>query len=135
MKLFRRIDSGVNPDFEVGRFLSEKNFPNVPPIVGGLEYKNKAGDRVTLGVLQEFVPNEGDAWQYTLDVLNLYYERALVNRKRVDAFPIPSEPILDLVDKPLPSQASEEIGVYLQSAQLLGQRTAELHLVLSSDLE
>jgi maltose alpha-D-glucosyltransferase/alpha-amylase len=67
LKVFRRIQEGVNPDLEIGKFLTEKtSFSNVPPLAGWLEYHTRDGKQMAQGILQQFVPNEGDAWSYTL---------------------------------------------------------------------
>ncbi len=76
LKLFRRVTPGVNPDFEIGRQLTERDrFPHVPKIAGALEYRGDSGRQATLAVLHEYVPNVGDAWRYTLDELVRYFER------------------------------------------------------------
>jgi maltose alpha-D-glucosyltransferase / alpha-amylase len=135
LKLFRRSDEGINPDLEIGRFLTETaEFANVPPVVGALEYRRKSGGSMTLGILQEFVPNVGDAWTYTLDSLSHYFERALAHP---EAQPpdLPQISLLDIQNDDFPVLARELIGSYLESARLLGQRTAELHkaLAISAD--
>ena len=67
-KLYRRLDEGINPELEICKFLTDKiSFRHVPPLLGAIEYKRHGGGSVTLGMLQAFVPNEGDAWTYTLD--------------------------------------------------------------------
>ncbi|HXV28315.1 MAG TPA: maltose alpha-D-glucosyltransferase, partial [bacterium] len=70
LKLFRRYQEGMNPDLEIGRYLSEKKvFSNIASVYGFLEYNVKQRKPATVGILQEFIPNQGDAWKYTLDVL------------------------------------------------------------------
>ena len=77
LKLFRRVAEGLNPDLEIGSFLTEKTtFRNVPPLAGYLEYRSEAGARTSLGILQGYVSNQGDAWQFTLNALADYYEKA-----------------------------------------------------------
>src|SRR5262245_32894258 len=133
LKLFRRAASGVNPDLEIGQFLTEKAaFAHVPPVAGALEYRRAQGEPVTVAILQSFVSNQGDAWQYTLDTLEHYFELALTHRE-VQQPPLPQKPLVALSEETLPSLAQETIGSYLASAQLLGQRTAELHIALASD--
>jgi len=70
-KMFRRLEDGVSPELEIGRFLTEKEpFPNTAPVAGVIEYKTRwQQEPVTLGVLHGYVHNEGDAWRYTLDSL------------------------------------------------------------------
>ena len=39
LKFFRRVGTDINPELEIGRFLTEKNFPHSPPLLGALEYR------------------------------------------------------------------------------------------------
>ena len=135
LKLFRRPDAGINPDLEIGRYLTENAASvHVAPVVGFLEYRRDRSEPMTLGVLQEFVQNECNAWTYTLDCLDPYFERVLTQESGIahEDVPVPNAPLLKLMEEPLPALAIDMIGPYLQSAELLGQRTAELHAALSS---
>lgn len=130
LKLFRRLEEGTNPDLEIGRFLTETtSFPNTPAVAGYLEYVDRDNRVHSFGILQEFVENRGDAWQFTLDSLTEYFARA--GQAGTEAPKVPGGSILALAAAPS-SQAEEVIGRYMQSARLLGQRTAELHLALNS---
>ncbi|MBN2187757.1 MAG: maltose alpha-D-glucosyltransferase [Dehalococcoidia bacterium] len=134
LKLFRRLEEGINPDLEIGRFLTEKTpFEHISQVAGALEYKRRRGKPMTLAILQGFIANEGDAWQYTLDSLERYLQSVLAHAT-VQAPPIPRKHMLSL-PKELPPLAKETIGPYLNSAQLLGQRTAEMHVALASGLD
>src|SRR5262249_13555379 len=62
-----------------------------------------------------------------------YFERALV-QPALDAT-LGSKPLGELLREDPPPVAQEVIGPYLASARLLGQRTGELHLALSSTSE
>lgn len=134
LKLFRRSEEGLSLDVEIGQFLTENtSFTNISQVVGSLEYYRGRRKPVSLAVLQGFAPNEGSAWEYTLDSLERYFEEVLTH-PTVQAPPIPLRPLLLLPAEP-PSLAKETIGSYLVSAQLLGQRTAELHIALASGLQ
>ena len=134
LKLFRRLDEGVNPDLEIGRFLTERRaFRNIPPVGGSLEYRRPRREPMTLAILQGFVGNEGDAWHYTLESLSRYFERVLAVRHTLPDPPASSAPLASLMAEELPEVAEETIGAYLGAAQLLGGRTAELHMALASD--
>ncbi|MFC1967881.1 maltose alpha-D-glucosyltransferase [Chloroflexota bacterium] len=136
LKLFRRLDEGVSPELEIGRFLAEKELiPNAPPVAGVLEYRSRSlRELVTLGILHGYVNNEGDGWDYTLDSLGRYFERVMA-LPGVEA-PLPTgNSFIDMSDESIPAVAQETIGEYVVSAQLLGQRTAELHLTLSSTMD
>jgi len=133
LKLFRRVTEGLNPDLEIGRFLTERTaFAHVPRVAGALEYRAPKREPITLGILQEFVPNEGDSWQYTLDQVKVYYERALAKGFLPSEVPVPQRPLLDLVAEDPPPLVREMVGAYLETARLLGQRTGELHRALCS---
>jgi maltose alpha-D-glucosyltransferase / alpha-amylase len=131
LKLFRRLEEGINPDLEIGRFLTENvGFANTPAVAGYLEYVDRDGRLHSLAILQAFVQNRGDAWQFTLDSLAGYYERG--KQAGTKAPEVPGGSILSLVEEEMPPLAQEKVGAYLDSAGLLGKRTAELHLALNS---
>jgi maltose alpha-D-glucosyltransferase/alpha-amylase len=133
LKVFRRAQEGVNPDLELGRFLTEEaQFPHTAPLLGALEWKKGRGEPRTVSVIYGYVPNEGDAWKYTLDALDLYYESALTA--------LPDEAMVEPLwsdmltgnESLAPPPVTEAIGPYLESAEQLGRRTAELHRALST---
>ncbi len=136
LKLYRRLEEGTSPELEIGRFLTERQpFGNAPKVAGALEYRSEPqAEPVTFAVLHTFVRNEGDAWKYTLDALGRYYDQVLA-RPGVSA-PLPAtKSLLQLSQEELPPILSELMAPYLESARLLGQRTAELHLALASAVD
>jgi len=82
-------------------------------------------------VLQGFVPNRGDAWQYTLDSLARYFETGWEPAGGEDLLPR-GRHLLDTLEEEAPAAIREAIGPYLASARLLARRTAELHRTLGS---
>lgn len=76
LKLFRRLDAGINPDAEITRFLSErKGFAYVPPYAGELTAR-LGSDTYPLGLMLGCVENQGDAWSWALARLAEYYDGA-----------------------------------------------------------
>jgi len=132
LKLFRCLEEGINPDLEIGRFLTEKSFQHIPPVAGAFEYRRDKSTPMTLGVLHGFVSNQGDAWQYTQDNLSHSFEHVLARRAELEEISLPEKYLLEAVELDFDPLAAEMIGAYLESARLLGQRTAELHIALSS---
>ena len=133
LKVFRRLEEGVNPELEVGRFLTEKtNFTQVAPLAGSLEYRREDAEPVSLAVLQGYVPNQGDAWQFTLNTLSHFLRGPELLDTEPPAVPVN---VLQASTGELPDAAARTIGAYLDSARLLGRRTAELHAALASDPE
>jgi maltose alpha-D-glucosyltransferase/alpha-amylase len=125
LKFFRRMQEGINPDLEIGKFLTEQTaFAGVPPLAGSLEYRTRDGKLMVQGILQQFVPNEGDAWSYTLHSLSEFYDA--VARHANDAWPRGN-------GEEVPAFARAVVNRYLDAAELLGQRTAEMHMALASE--
>ncbi|HWB00921.1 MAG TPA: maltose alpha-D-glucosyltransferase, partial [Pirellulales bacterium] len=135
LKLFRKAESGVNPDVEIGRFLHEVGFEHTAPLAGELEYQPKADEPITIGVLQAFVPNQGTGWQHALDVLRRRFEWFLAHNdvKANIAASVPQRSPFDLRGEPVPDLVQQLVGDYLPFAELLGERTAEMHAALASD--
>ncbi len=135
LKMFRRLEEGTSPDLEVGRFLGEQGFTHTPPLAGAIEYRHADGEPLTLAILQGFVPNQGDAWQYTLDSLCRYLDYGMSQGSVAPSDAAGSERrhLLDIVGMDVPDPVRHALGPYLDSARLLGRRTAEMHLALASD--
>jgi maltose alpha-D-glucosyltransferase/alpha-amylase len=133
VKVFRRLDEGANPDLEIGRFLTERtSFANMPPVAGALEYRRPRREPMTLAVTHKFVPNEGDAWRYTIDHLDQYFDRVLARADQDEPIAAPQGHPFDTLAVEIPGTVAEQIGIYLDSARTMGTRTAELHLALAS---
>jgi maltose alpha-D-glucosyltransferase/alpha-amylase len=133
LKLVRRLAEGTNPELEIGRFLTEKtSLAHVPPLAGFVEYRRHRGEPITLVILQGLVQNQGDAWRYTLDELARYVERVLAAHPEAKEAVPPAKNLLELAAEEPPGLASEFVGLYLESARLIGQRSAELHTALAS---
>ncbi len=128
LKLFRRLDPGINPDLDIGRFLTElRPSVHVPALAGWIDFQS-GKETSNLAILQAFVPNQGDAWQYTLTELDGYFERIPAAPKLP---PLPRRSVVELADQETPDPvAANAIGAYLDAAGLLGQRVAELHAAL-----
>ena len=75
LKAFRRIEPTPNPEFEIGRFLSERGFTRTPPLVGALQYLRSGLEPGTLAVVQGLVKHQGSGWEHSIDELRRYYER------------------------------------------------------------
>jgi maltose alpha-D-glucosyltransferase/alpha-amylase len=134
LKTFRRLEEGVNPALEVGRFLTERGFPGAPPLAGYVEYRRRGGEPSTLAVLHAYTPAQGDALQLTLDHLSSFFERvAALSREQAPRLPA----LAPLVGDGGPDDGDhgwrELIGGYLETARQIGRRTAELHAALASD--
>ncbi len=134
-KIYRAVESGTNPDLEIGRFLTDRGFPHIPPVAGSIEYRAADGSMAAAAILQQFVPNQGDVWTYTLDTLPTFFERAAAQRDAPPAAHVASAVILAASHDDPPAIARETVDAYLETAELLGIRIGELHTVLASGLD
>ena len=129
MKLFRRLQTGENPDTEISRFLAEvAHFPRMAPFLGEIRTAPRTGEPTTLAMLQGLVENEGDGWAWTLEELGRFYES-------VATCPPPNDlgqPASFVKNTPTPHEAEEHAGFYLDAAGVLGRRTGEMHLALAT---
>jgi predicted trehalose synthase len=66
LKVFRRVEPGVNPELEMLRFLSTRGFANIAALTGWYDYSGELM-QATLGIMQEFVGEARDGWQLALD--------------------------------------------------------------------
>src|SRR5207247_8039269 len=78
LKLYRKLEDGVNPDVEINRFLTEQtDFPNVPAFVGAIEYRRAKAEPTVVCMLQNAAANEGDVWKRSVDARGRSYEREM----------------------------------------------------------
>ena len=68
LKVYRRIEAGINPELELLRFLTEREYRNVPALAGWFEFTGRVME-ATLGVMQEYLPYGRDGWELALDEL------------------------------------------------------------------
>ncbi|MBI1378260.1 MAG: maltose alpha-D-glucosyltransferase [Frankiales bacterium] len=128
LKLYRRLDDGTSPELEVGRHLQRVGYAGGAGLLGSVEYVRPRGEPVTLAAMHEFVANDGDAWQWVLERLNLYAEQVLAlpdTPPRVPADPLSSTPA------PLPEEMVDLLAPWAASADQIGRRTAEMHEALA----
>ncbi len=111
LKVYRRLHAGVDPEVEVGRHLTDVlHFAHSAPVAGWIEHVDADGVPTTLAILQQYVPNQGDAWMWAVD----YLERFLESGR-------------------LPGGAPEGVhNAFLDRIATLGTRVGELHCALAT---
>ncbi|HEX2913609.1 MAG TPA: putative maltokinase [Chloroflexia bacterium] len=125
LKGFRKLTAGQNPDVEVPFFLTTRtDFKYVPKVGGYFEYQpDKGGPAYSMGSLQDFVPNEGDGWNFTLDQVREYF-RQVEHYLESKGSPDEAETAT------LAEQFAQDYKVL---ARRLGEITGEMHNALASD--
>ncbi|MEJ2162987.1 MAG: trehalose synthase [Robiginitalea sp.] len=136
IKFFRRIYADKNPDYEMSRFLSErKEFRNTPAYQGSLSIQDADNVSVTIALMQEMVPNQGDAWEFMLSELHKIFSNLEYKGIRIDSLPE-----VELFRRLKIREVQPEIidwaglNIFLK-LQRLAQRTAEMHIALGSEFE
>lgn len=136
LKFFRRIYADKNPDFEMSLFLSEKKgFKNTPAYIGSVNVLDSDNDYITIGLLQQMVPNEGDAWEYMLKELHKVFSN--LEDKNIKISSLPNTALFQRLSiKDIPPQIIDWAGLNLFSKiKTLAKRTAEMHIALGSEFE
>ncbi len=134
-KLLRRVEEGESIELEVLRHLGKHRGARVPALTGHVELRYGREGSSTVAIVQAFVPNQGDAWTFTSDEVQRYFERVLTRPGASDAPPVPSSNLFELVGRTPPHTVARSIGGYLDVARQLGRRTAELHRALAAETD
>ena len=136
LKLYRRIDKGINPDVEITRYLSEEvQAPHTPRYAGSVDWQLGTGF-FQLAMLELQEENHGNGHRYMLERIGNYVERILARDRAV----LSSYPKLGTLTDPvsfdeLPDELKEFIGSNAADlARLIGERTAGLHVALAGNL-
>jgi len=118
LKIYRRLQEGIQPDIEIARFLTEEtSFDASPALLGVIDWIAPDGTVTTLAAASDYVPNQGDAWTYVTEALERDLERRELRGQEVAPGEVEDEPVM---------------GGPLDIGTVLGRRTAELHLALAS---
>ena len=131
LKLYRKIDSLENKEFEMLNFLNNHSkFKNVPDLVSKLSYNDLKGS-YTLGILEGAVEFQETGWDYLTDITQSFFDRLLTHADLEAVNSIELEPSTNYQDlSPLWQQL---FGADLaERIWILGQRTAQMHWALAS---
>jgi maltose alpha-D-glucosyltransferase/alpha-amylase len=131
-KLFRRVERGPNPDVEIGEHLTvHTDFRRAPRVAGAFDYQEAGEPPSNLAVFHELVPSQADGWTHALAELGHFFE-LVEGRGEPPLEALAPEHVLDLAALPTPAAVSDVAGAFIDTAQTLGRRTAELHIALAS---
>lgn len=126
LKTFRKLAVGRNPDFEVPHYLTaHTDFSYVPKVAGFIEYVGTHEGAISVGVLQDFVLNQGDGYTNALNRVREYFAQVL---PYIDGHP-------DYTEADQREQAAAFAGTVPDIATRLGQITGQLHAALSGRTE
>jgi maltose alpha-D-glucosyltransferase / alpha-amylase len=133
LKVYRKVDIGINPDQEISQYLTQAKFPHTPEYLGSLEWKFKK-ESYPLGTMQQMVESHGNGYDYMSDRVNNFIERIIAEKdflKRNSCNP-PSilqaskfETLAPELQDLLGARASDQ-------SRLIGKRVGQLHMVLAA---
>jgi maltose alpha-D-glucosyltransferase/alpha-amylase len=133
VKLFRRLHTGPNPEVEIGEHLTTRaQFRRAPRLAAYVEYEPAGEATVHLAVAQELLRSQSDGWNHALAEVGRYYEEV----EHRGAPPPELEAtghLFETAAASTPTVICELAGSYIDSAAILGRRTAEMHLALAMD--
>ena len=131
LKGYRRLRRGINPEIEIGRFLTEVSpFPHVAALCGTLEHHDADGETTAIAVVHQYVPNEGSGWDYTIAHLRRLVDDALAQPSPENVGTAIAGAQADAAQATGPDGTSLR-GGFLALVDTLGRRTAELHVALA----
>ncbi len=118
LKLIRRLTTGVHPEAEMTRYLTERGFEATASLLGEVTFtprngEARNGEARTVMILQGFVHNQGDGWTWTLDFI----------ARTLDDHAVSTSDAFDAFDG------------YCATATQLGRRLAQMHALLAEPSE
>jgi maltokinase len=133
-KWFRRIFPESNPDLEISRYLKQNRFTHTASYLGSISWLRYGKAPISLGLLQEKIVNEGDAWPWMLRQVNQFFDQFETNPSPLFNY-FPKEKLFEPIK---PKSLAPHILEALQPSLvdqiiLLGKRTAQMHVTLSLD--
>lgn len=136
LKFFRKIFANSNPDYEMNRFLTEKkNFKNTPKYLGSINIVGQDNQVITIALMQELIPNQGNAWDYFLKEIDKVF--LTLENKDIHVKDLPKLQLYDrLKIHDIPHRIIDWVGLNLfLKLKVLAKRTAEMHICLGSEFE
>jgi len=134
LKLFRQVESGPNPEIEMRSRLREVGFAHAPGLVAGFRWQPNSPalgpGAAWLGIVQERVANDGEAWTSAVEAARDYLRRATARGGEPPA--VASVVPHAFVSAPDEPAIDELIDPYRRTIERLGERAAELHRALAT---
>jgi maltose alpha-D-glucosyltransferase/alpha-amylase len=131
VKLMRRVWPGTQPEAEMSRHLTRAGYANTAALIGEITHAGPVGEPATLAVLQRYVPNQGNAWNWALDYLRRTIDELAVQAEAVpagDGEVVPMAPVAALESR---TDTNEALASFLAQIGAIGTRLGELHALLA----
>ncbi len=113
LKIYRRPETGIQPELEVGRYLTEEaHFDRSPALLGVAECMPRDGAPTAIAAAFECITNQGDAWGIIVEALSRHLQQAVLTSD-----PAPGDP----------GRMPETLAYPLDLADSFGKVTARMH--------
>jgi maltose alpha-D-glucosyltransferase/alpha-amylase len=136
LKLLRKVEGAPHPAVEAQEHITgPAGWGRVPRLAGMLDYVRRDGTTSVVGVIHEYLVHQRNAWDHSVEEAHRFFDRALA--RPADAPGVPALPdmspssLLTLFDQPVPLEALDTIGGFIETASMLGKRIGEMHLALA----
>lgn len=131
-KFYRKLFRLTNPELEVVRFLSEHtNFTQIPRYAACMTLYKVGASEITLGMMQQKVASEGDAWGLFQEQLTRFIEQG--GLEKLQAVPRDLSYLqLEQLEKHHVLATNVLHTSDVRWISLLGERTADMHNALAS---
>lgn len=123
LKFLRRVFTGQHPEVEMSGALTEGEFANTAPLLGHVYRKNEKGEPVVLAVLQGYIPNQGNGWEWMLDHLERLNQETAALKS--------SEVAQDEIERDITAYADSALAELERFSSATGSRLGKMHSVLS----
>ena len=135
LKIYRHLENGITPGFELPAFLTKNKFTHIMPLLSSLQYSVYNAENIVLSGVFEYVENQGSGWKFVINYLVKNYEQAGKQVVVLKSLPRINGTFYNLLNKEPPDILNEFFQMSLQYADLLAQRTVDLHQVLGADTD
>ena len=134
LKFFRRVYTDQNPDYEISKYLTNRgDFTNTPGYAGSITLRFSDKNIMTLALMQELIPNQGDAWEYFVSKIEKSFAKLSEQKFNFESLKIPPKykhfNIQD-IDSNLFKWFDKDI---FEDVEKLALRTAEMHISLGME--
>ena len=132
LKLYRVLDDGPNPDQELGCYLADAGFANVPRVLGSAEISRGRDSAATMATVQAYVPHEGNLWESMREAVGAFLHDAEAEAVPPDLATDGDRFFLDLSQQNPPPRIGALIGAPLVTIRVLGERLGQMHVLLAA---
>ncbi|NMM48169.1 maltokinase N-terminal cap-like domain-containing protein [Marinigracilibium pacificum] len=134
LKIYRKLFMDHNPDHELVRFLSDQaGFTHSPKYGGSVSWVRSGNFMVSIALMTELIPNQGEGWDYMLKKIESAFDNFLNSDLKISELP-KLKYLRKMKASSIPDQYSVLIGEeFLDNIEMLAKRTAQMHVALASN--